>query len=901
MGLKDRTFILLLISLCFTIVCKSQSVCDNLTIDTGYPKIVNPICGLDNGSIEVVASGNGTVYYSIDGSFFSENNFFDNLAEGFYTIYYQDDICGPKAVEVQLEGSTPIVLSAATVRPTSCDGSRLGSITVNATGRGLKYQINGNTPTLSNTFTDLSAGIYVITVIDSNNCQKQQIVTVPSGSIIFNPSEDISKSRSNCNSFDGYIHLTAQSTTGASLRYRLTGEGYTATNTSGNFNNLAPGLYTAEIIDGRCVVTQRIRISGFIPHQIENIQKAECDEDTGSFDININNPELYEYSIDNGNTWQSLPFFENLAPGTYTLQIRRIDNDCIDNRSRVNIEVNQQIESPKVRVNQASCTSIDGSIQASATSTGTLTYTLYDENHFELEANSTGLFDELPAGQYYVGFTDTNDCEAERLGALIEIDNDITSISEPQIDASDCRSDSGIITITAQARSGIAEYILDDGESNTTGVFENVSGGVHTIEVISNIGCSKTIEVYVNEFNDINVLIIHPDSPDYRCSGNGTLYIKAEGTGVEFSLTGNEDDYHPGNEDGEYRFTDLDAGHYIIYMRNALGCYKTAEAELTASFTVYESIVTPSNCFKPNGVIEVNAFGEALVYSINGGPFQESPRFENLAIGTYEITIIDDKQCVLTTTAEVTNIGNVEITDYEVTSTFCGEPNGQLQFTATSDVPQLEYSVDGQRYQNSSSFSNLPAGTQQIYARDKVYACTDTVTIDVPESSIPKLKIVTKPAICQYDNGEVTIYHDGGIGRLNYSLNGSPYRALNQFFDLTDGDYELTVIDEVGCMVTDSLTIERACKALYANTIAPNNNNVSERLIIIYYKPVEIIDYRIYNAWGELIYKASNFSSEDKEHFWDGGNQQSGPYLLYSKHVVEGVEEEFSGTVHLIR
>jgi hypothetical protein len=124
---------------------------------------------------------------------------------------------------------------------------------------------------------------------------------------------------------------------------------------------------------------------------------------------------------------------------------------------------------------------------------------------------------------------------------------------------------------------------------------------------------------------------------------NGFIAVAATGGSgsYEYSLNG-------GPFGAEPRFEGLSAGSYTIVVRDEGGC----EVSVTESISNKEGVnltlsSTEAGCGTAAGTITVTAVGgeEPYEYSIDGGPFQGEPTFEDLAPGEYEVTVRDATDC----------------------------------------------------------------------------------------------------------------------------------------------------------------------------------------------------------------------------------------------------------------
>ena len=131
-------------------------------------------CDASTGSITVNAMGTG-LQYSIDGGTTNQASAtFAGLGAGTYFVTVTDgNGCTAQATAVVGTTAGPTIQGVSTTL-SGCDAST-GSITVNATGTGLQYSIDGGTTNqASSTFTGVGVGTYIVTVTDADGC----IVTI---------------------------------------------------------------------------------------------------------------------------------------------------------------------------------------------------------------------------------------------------------------------------------------------------------------------------------------------------------------------------------------------------------------------------------------------------------------------------------------------------------------------------------------------------------------------------------------------------------------------------------------------------------------------------------------------------------------------------------------------------
>jgi hypothetical protein len=136
-------------------------------------------CNGQLSSISVTASGGtGALQYKLNAGSYGLMSTFPNLSAGNYTITVRDaNMC---TVSDVITITQPNALSLTTnFAPISCNG---GNTSLNVNGNGgtgaLEYSLNNSTFGMSNSFSNLNAATYTITVRDANMCTYSTSVVI---------------------------------------------------------------------------------------------------------------------------------------------------------------------------------------------------------------------------------------------------------------------------------------------------------------------------------------------------------------------------------------------------------------------------------------------------------------------------------------------------------------------------------------------------------------------------------------------------------------------------------------------------------------------------------------------------------------------------------------------------
>lgn len=454
-----------------------------------------------------------------------------------------------------------LIINDITVTPNLCAGEMDASIVVSANGGqgNVEYQLDAGSPILSNTFNNLMAGEYVITVTDNQGCTDTQIVIV-SDPIVLALSTSISSAIA-CNGGTGSITANVTGGTGA-IAFGLV-EG-TYDSDSPTFSGLMAGEYRIYGIDENGCTSMSNQVIITEPSVLQftetDVNDASCaDIMDGSVSLMATGGTGFlMYSI-NGVDFENSGLFTGLSSGMYTVTVRDV-NDC---------SLTQQVEvdSPAAIVLDGSATSLlcngdnDGFVQFGATGgTGEFLYS-FDGGSFE----ATSAYADLSAGTYEVIAQDLNSgCEVTSSYTVTE--NAVVALSAT-ISGASCNDDSDG-SIMAMGAGGVMPYTysIDGGAPQNNGTFDDLAAGDYEITVTDGNGCS-TSEAYTVE--EPSSLDLSSDVTGDDGSGNGEIDITVTGGTSPYAY----DWSGPGGFSSASQDIDgLDGGSYTVTITDANDC-----------------------------------------------------------------------------------------------------------------------------------------------------------------------------------------------------------------------------------------------------------------------------------------------------------------------------------------
>ncbi len=274
----------------------------------------NPGCpGATNGSINLLVNG-GTPPYTFNWNNGAQTQNLSNVGSGMYTVVVTDDN-GCSASDTITLANNSALTAIDSVENLDCYGAANGSITLTVSGGSGTYVYTWSPPVgTTNALTDLSGGVYDLTITDSQGCFETFSYEVEE------PAElTLSISGTEVTCFGDEDALATSTLNGGVPNYVYNwSDGQTSVVASG----LAPGPISLTITDGNnCTVSASTTITGptELVGVIDSLQNVNCyDGNDGSISIGITGGRpSYIYSVQN-NVFQSSPNFYGLEAGDYT-------------------------------------------------------------------------------------------------------------------------------------------------------------------------------------------------------------------------------------------------------------------------------------------------------------------------------------------------------------------------------------------------------------------------------------------------------------------------------------------------------------------------------------------------------------------------------------------------------
>jgi hypothetical protein len=319
-----------------------------------------------------------------------------------------------------------------------------------------------------------------------------------------------------------------------------------------------------------------------------------------------------------------------------------------------------------------------GAINASASGSSSFTFSL-NSGAFQASGNFAG----LAAGTYTVTAKNADGCTGVNTFTV----NDPCTVKNITISATVINTilgtANGSIAATGSGSTGFT-YSINGGAFQASGTFAGLAIGAYTIVAKDFEGCLKSQVFNVQDICAAKAITVTGTVVNHgpvAGTANGSIAASATGIGsTSFTYQLNA-----GAFQGSGTFTGLTAGAYTVTAKDQDGCLKPQpftvifDPCIGKTLTISATIIGNDKCSPtPTGRITITAGGGVgFMYSLNGGAFQASNIFNNLAAAAYTIAARDADGCIKT--------GNATVTDAPAGTTF----------SAVKAVLQLNCAISG--------------------------------------------------------------------------------------------------------------------------------------------------------------------------------------------------------------
>jgi gliding motility-associated-like protein len=732
------------------------SVSETITLESDtdmYAEVIDithvNCAGEVTGSATIGIIG-GTAPYTVNWSNGQTGMTISNVAAGTYTATITDANLCVIYFDVNIEENAPLVTDFVFTQPIVCAGDSIASFYVTVTGGVAPYIYHwedglGNTIGSDSALVDMTAGTYNITVTDNLGCTTTNSITIASSDPI---AVTFVITETDCSASTGSVKANVS---GGVAPYNYNWAKYLEPGVviDGNgtdfIYNLGVGYYTLSLTDALgCVYRDTVLVESTTDMEISviNTVSVTClGRNDGQAEVTIVNGQS-PYTIiwangDINNTTETSFINTQLYQGNQIVRV--IDaNGCEQVTSFTVPTGNALYVSLRSYPDVGGDVADFGFVEAGAVGG----IPPYSYNWEDAEGNNIGtsyVITNLNYGWYYVTVTDANPNPCQWIDS-IEVLNKTISYDTIFINHVTCHGfNDGSISIQGTGGEEPYQYRWRHDSWSTDSIgntITNLIAGTYYLTLTDKYGfveITDSIEITQPEPLGLNAILVQKTA----CS-EPTGIVKAElpeSTGAIAPIT-----YYWTSSEWQDTIVKVDnpildsvgIGMYYVTIVDAKGCTDTDTVEMIDNSDMVVRLITFSpRCYGDNdGVIEAivtDAIGD-IIYIWSHDSTLNGPRAENLAPGTYYVTVTDSSTCYRTAEATLTEPALLEFNVIDSVMPICySDVNGSVTAEIFGGTAPYVFNA----YQYSSGISYQESSTEQ----------SDTVTIEGLSGGIYRLQV----------------------------------------------------------------------------------------------------------------------------------------------------------------
>jgi gliding motility-associated-like protein len=510
----------------------------------------------------------------------------------------------------------------------------------------------------------------------------------------------------------------------------------------------------------------------------------------------------------------------------------------------------------------------------------------------------------LTAGTYTVTVTNSNNCTATAQLTLIQ--PPVLTVTTTNTPLNCNNIPDGTATAAATGGTGAIQYLWSVGQQ-TTAAINTLPAGTYTVTVTDTNLCTATAETTVLQPEPLFFIV---GTSQVKCNGDST-------GAIDISTFGGTPGYNYLWSTGAVTedLVNLLPGIYAVTITDLHGCTVKIQGTVTEPAPLLITAVssTVTGCDQESGTATVTVTGGTPPWSALWSDGQAGFTATALGTGIYAVTVTDVNGCQTDTAVTVEGVPPIDIL-YNLQHISCfGASDGVVYLEGITGGAGPPYFVEGVEIDSNMSFVNLSAGTYTWSVTDGGN-CSTTITGTITEP--PPFSFLL-PQIIQIDFGQQVL--------LEPQVNGFPATPITWQWTPPTGlscdscastmaapfqttQYQLTGTDANGCTATDEvrINVNRNCDIYIANVFTPQQSGVNDLLIINAGICVKrILQWQIFDRWGELVFSQKDFLPNDFSNAWDGRNRrqrlENGVYTWYARYeLLDGTTGLITGDVTIL-
>ncbi len=338
-------------------------------------------------------------------------------------------------------------------------------------------------------------------------------------------------------------------------------------------------------------------------------------------------------------------------------------------------------------------------------------------------------------------------------------------------------------------------YVWSNGSTT-----QNISGlrvGEYEVTITDDTGESISLTTELNQPE--SPITIEGDITHASCNNNdGGIDVTVSGGTPPYSFVWTGDKT---TED----LNDIYAGTYLLRVFDSVGC------TMSASFTITENTdldikLTPNFLLchqEGEGEITSWVAGGTEPYSYLWSNNDTTANLSSVNSGSYSLTVTDANGCSLTKSTYI-GISSLSLSTAVVNPTCNGGNDGEISVT-NEYYGTAPYTYLWDTGDTTSVLSDISSGRYKVTVTD-ANGCSVTRSVNLADRQALNINYSISPRNCEGDEDiNINLSGSGGLDPYQFFYNGNEISST--FSVNTEGEYEVTIKDALGCETTEIIVI----------------------------------------------------------------------------------------------
>jgi gliding motility-associated-like protein len=732
--------------------------------------------GAATGAIDItVNGGTPTIIYSWSNGAGIED--LAGLVAGPYSVTITDGNGCTASASATITEPSGLVLNATPV-DVGCNGGANGSIDITVQGGVFPYTFLWSNSAVTEDINGLSGGPYAVTVTDFNGCTISQSFTINEPTAL--TSTLVATNVTCFGASNGAIDLTVG---GGTAPYSFL---WNTFQTVEDLNGIGGGLYYVIITDANgCTKHDSILVTE-APQLVLStvVTNVLCNgAATGAIDLTVSGGlSPYDYVWSNGAVTEDITA---VIAGTYTVTVKDANN-CSATTSATITQPSAMVMNSSV-VDVACANGADGSVDITVQG-GVFPYAYLWSN----SAVTEDIYN-VSGGTYMVTITDANGCTLTATFNISEPAGMTSSIVGTDVTCNNAHNGAADLTVNG----GVTPYTFLWSTFSGTEDISGLDGGLYYVIITDAHNCEIKDSVLIDEPTPIVLTTVVTNISCFNAN-DGIIDLTVTGGTPAYTFAWSSG---PTTED----LANLPGGQYVVTVTDNHSCTATTSADIVNPSQINANFITRNPlCYgDTSGRIDLLVSGGTPVYTFLWSNNAVTEDLNNVAAGTYYVTITDTRNCNHVDSATITEPGQIFTSGVVKNVTCAGLSDGFVDITAYAGT--LPYTYNWSTLQSTEDIFNQPGGDYYVTVTD-ANGC-QAVSLYIIREPLPLGISLVKTNVLCYGaaTGTVAAIPTGG---------SRPYTYLWQNF-VTDsnivgaiaGHYVIQLTDSNGCFMYDSIDI----------------------------------------------------------------------------------------------